>query len=165
MPSKRTPHVAGEISIHQDVAAFRDVQPDAQTWLVLLLTLVLRPRFHGAQPLGRCMASFLYSRSFQLAGRAEKNSPGPQQMWPKRNHFNCLARVKIHTPSLGWIQGIQHRERGVKKNASRSCMKLLLALSRLAAEPWQHFLGILRRPLPVQLTGQQMAHTYLLMIF
>ena len=83
MPSKRTPHVAGEISIHQDVTAFRDVQPDAQTWLVLLLTLVLRPRFHGAQPLGRCMASFLYSRSFQLAGRAEENSPGPQQMWPK----------------------------------------------------------------------------------
>ena len=60
MPSKMTP---GKISIHQDGAAFQEVGPDAQTWLVLSLPLVLRPRFHGAQPLGRHSASCLYSRS------------------------------------------------------------------------------------------------------
>lgn len=108
-----------------------------QTWLVLSLTLVLSPRFHGAQPVGERPASFLDSGSFRLAGGTEKNSPDPHQMWPKRNDFNCLARADVHTPSLGWIQGIQHQEQRVKKHASRSCTKLLLSLSRLAAEPWQ----------------------------
>lgn len=37
--------------------------------------------------------------------------------------------------------------------------------TRLAAEPWQALLGVLWRLQPVELTGQQMAHTYSLMIF
>lgn len=74
---------------------------------------------------------------FDSLGEQRKTVLDPQQMWPKRNSFNCLARAKIHTPSLGWIQGIQHQEQKVKKHASRPEVKLLLSLSTLAAEPWQ----------------------------
>ena len=56
---------------------------------------------------------------FDLLGEQRKTVLDPQQMWPKRNDFNCLARVKIHTPSLGQIQGSQHQEQKVKKHASR----------------------------------------------
>lgn len=72
-----------------------------QIQLVLSLTLVLRPRFHGAQPLGRRRTSFLYRRCFRLAGRQRRTSPGPQQRWLMRNDFTAWQGQKF--AHLRWL--------------------------------------------------------------
>lgn len=83
---------------------------------------------------------------FDLLGEQRKTVLDPQQMWLKRNDFSCLTRAKIHTPSLGWIQGIQHQEQKVKE----TCQQILRSFS-FRSPRWQQslgkpFLGILWRP-------------------
>ena len=81
---------------------------------------------------------------FDLLGEQRKMVLDPQQMWPKRNGFNCLARAKIHTPSLGWIQGIQpgaESKETCQQIRSEASPLALHAGSRALASPSLEFSG------------------------
>ena len=71
----------------------------------------------------RRVRSFLYGRRLPLARRAEIELV-PATAADEKS-FSPLGKGKSSPTFAGWIQGIQLRNQRIKKNAGRSCAKLL----------------------------------------